>query len=151
MELSDNIEARTMWFFRIQIAMTCNQRLRITIMQILQQHPQRTFLCLSACVLWSLAVGSQAADIAHADTMAVVVLAMSTSHLLRSPMFNSPVGRNDIMIPATNPTKRTMIPVNVRHSNGTARPIGGAVHDDQCDNTHTLTAVAKQLHQLRQS
>ena len=48
-----------------------NQRLRITLMQILQQHPQRTLLCLSTCVLWSLAVGSQSADVTYADAVVV--------------------------------------------------------------------------------
>ena len=55
--------------------MTYNQRLRITIMQRRKQLPQSTFLSLSACVLGSLGVGSQAADVANADRMGVVVLA----------------------------------------------------------------------------
>ena len=39
----------------------------------LQQHPQCTLLCLSASILWCLAVSSQATDIAYTDTVTVVV------------------------------------------------------------------------------
>lgn len=107
-------------------------------MQILQQHPQRTLLSLSASVLWSLAIGSQAADIAHANAMVVVVLAVSTLHILWSPLLNSPVNRNDIMIPASVPTKRAMIPINVRHSKGTALAVSGAVHNNKSNFTHNF-------------
>ena len=107
------------------------QRLRISLKQILHQHPQRTLLSLSASVLWCLAVGSQSADIAHANTMTVMVLTVSTLHFFRSPLLNRPVSRYDVVIPAPVPSEGTMIPVNVRHADSTPRPVGGAMHNNQ--------------------
>ena len=137
-EFPNNIESRTTRLLRVQITMTHYQRLRITLMQILQQHPQRTLLFLSACVLWSLAVGSQAADVANANAMAVVVLAVSTHLLFRTASLNTSVRRNDVVVATALPTKGTMIPVNVRHSKGTARPIGGAMHNNKRNLSHNI-------------
>ena len=123
-EFPDNIEPWTARFLRIQITMTHYQRLRITLMQSLQQLPQRALLCLSTCVLWSLAVGSQTAAVANANAMAIVGLAVSTIHFLWASRFNSPINGNNIVVATPLPTKGTMIPVNVRHSKGTARLIG---------------------------
>ena len=123
-EFPNNIESRTTRLLRIQVTMTHYQRLRITLMQSLQQLPQRALLCLSTCVLWSLAVGSQTADIANANAIAVVILAVSTHLLFRTASLNTSVRRNDVVVATAVPTKGTMIPVNVRHSKGTARLIG---------------------------
>ena len=115
-------------------------------MQILQQLPQCTLLCLSASVLWCLAIGSQSADIAHPDAVLVVVLAVSTHHLLRSSLLNRPVCGNHIMIPAPLPAERAMIAVDVRHTNGTARPICGAMYDNKCNFSHTIQVLSHRLH-----
>ena len=82
-------------------------------MQILQQDPQRALLSFSACVLWSLAVGSEAADVAYADAVAVVVLTVSALHFLWSPWFNSSVNGNDVVVSAAEPTEGTVIAVDV--------------------------------------
>ena len=107
-----------------------NQRLRITLMQLLQQHPQRTLLCLSASVLWSLAVGSQTADIAYPDAVVVMVLAVGTLHLLRPSLLNRPVRRNDIVIPTSLLSEGTVVAVNVRHPQCAALLVGRAMHDN---------------------
>ena len=82
-------------------------------MQGFNNHSQRALLSFSACILWSLAVGSEAADIANANRVAIVVFAMSALHFLWSPRFDSSVCRNDIMIPAAEPTEGTVIAVDV--------------------------------------
>ena len=137
-ELPDNIEPRTARFHRIHITMPHYQRLRITLMQLLQQHSQCTLLCLSPSILWCLAIGSQAADIAYTDTVTVVVLAVGTHLLFRTASLNASVRRNHVMVTTAHPTEGTMITVNVRQTEGTARPIGGAVHDNQRNRPHTL-------------
>ena len=136
---------------RLQVTMTHNQRFRITLMQILQQLPQRTLLCLSTCVLWCLAVCSQSADIAYTDTVLVVVLAVSTYHLLRSPLLYRPVCGNHIVVSATLPAEGAMIAVNVRHADGTPRPISGAMHDNKCNFSHTIQVLSHRLHRFHRS
>ena len=113
-----------------------NQRLRITLMQIFQQYPQRTLLFLSACVLGCLAVGSQSADVAYPDAVVIVVLAVGTLHFLRPTHFNRPVRRNDIVIPTSLLSEGTVVAVNVRHSKGTALAVSGAVHNDKSNLSH---------------
>ena len=124
--------------------MTCNQRLRISLMQGFNNHSQRALLSLSASVLWSLAVGSEAADIANANRVAIVVFAMSALHFLWSPRFNCPVNGNDIMIPAAEPTEGTMVAVDVRHPQCAALLIGRAMHDNQRYFPHKLNFINHQ-------
>ena len=120
--------------------MTNNQRLRITLMQILQQHPQRTLLFLRACVLGSLAVGSQSADIAYANGVAIVVLAVGTLLSLGTSLFNRPVNWNDIVIPTSLPSEGTVVAVDVLHSEGTALAVSGAVHNNKSNLSHNINA-----------
>ena len=133
-----------MRFSRIQVTMTHNQRLRITGMQILQQTSQRTLLCLGSGVAGSLAVSSQSPYVSHPDGMPVMVLAVRPHHLLWPTRLNGAVRRNHVVVAASLPAERTMIAINVRHSQGTARPVGGAVHDNQGDRTHGLRTVVRQ-------
>ena len=93
--------------------MTYNQCLRITIMQRRKQLPQSTLLSLSACVLGSLGVGSQTADVANADRMGVVVLAMGAILGLRTGGLDGAVGGDDIVIAAAIPAEGTMVAVDV--------------------------------------
>ena len=59
-----------------------------------------------------------------------MVLAMRANHFLRPSGFDGPVSRNDVVVAATDPAKRAVVAVNVRHPEGTARLVGGAVYDD---------------------
>ena len=127
-----------MRFPRLQVTMTHNQRFRITGMQLLQQTSQRMLLCLRSGVAGRLAVSSQSPYVSHPDGMPVMVLAMCPHHLLWPTRLNGAVCRNHVVVAATLPTERTMIAINVRHSQGTARLVGGAVHDNQGDCTHGL-------------
>lgn len=131
--------------------MTHYQRLRISLMQILQQLPQCTLLCLCTCILWCLAVCSQSTDVAHANTVKVVVLAVSTHHLLRSSLLNCPVRGNHIMVSASLPAEGAMIAVDVRHPDGTARPICRAMHDNKCNFSHTIPILSHRLHRFHRS
>ena len=117
-------------------------------MQILQQLPQCTLLCLCTCILWCLAVCSQSTDVAHANTVIVVVLAVSTHHLLRSSLLNCPVRGNHIMVSASLPAEGAMIAVDVRHPDGTARPICRAMHDNKCNFSHTIPILSHRLHRF---
>ena len=125
-----------MRFPRLQVTMTHNQRFRITLMQILQQTSQRTFLCLRTGIAGSLAVSSKPSHVSHPDGMPVMVFAVRSHHLLRSARLNGAVRRNHIVVATAYPTQRTMIAVDVRHPQGTARPISGAMHDNQSNLPH---------------
>ena len=140
-----------MRFHGFQVTMTHNQRLRITLMQFTQQPSQRTLLRFRSGVAGSLAVSGQTTYISHPDGVSVMVLAMRPYPLLRSARFNRPVRRNHVVITATAPTQRPMIAVDVLQAEGTARPVGGAVHNNQCDSPHGFTSVVKQRHPLHQS
>ena len=133
---SDYIKPRTMRFPRIQVTMTHNQRFRITLMQILQQTSQRTLLCLRTGIAGSLAVSSKPTHVSHTDRVSVMVLAMRPHHLFRPSRLNGTIGRNNIVVAAPLPSQGTMIAVDVRHPQGTARPVGGTVHDNQSNLPH---------------
>lgn len=150
-KLRKYVKPRTMRFPRLQVTMTHNQRLRITFMQILQQTVQRTLLCLGSGVAGSLAVMGKPTHVSHPDRVPVMVFAMRPHHLFRPSHLNGTIGRNHIVVAAAYPSQRTMIAVDVRHPQGTARPIGGAVHDNQGDCSHGLRTVARQRHRQRQS
>ena len=138
--------------------MTHNQRFRITPMQILQQTSQRTLLCWGSGVAGSLDVSSQSTHVSHPDGVWVMVailqqgiIAMRPYHRLRPTLLNRSVRRNHIVIPAAIPLPRTMISVNVRQAEGTARSVGGAVHDNQSDSPHRFRTVGRQRHPLLRS
>lgn len=84
--------------------MTDNQSLRVTPMQLFQQHPQGTLLCFRPCVARRLAVSSQTADITYPDRMPVMVSAVSAHHILSPTLLNGAVSRNHIMIATTPPS-----------------------------------------------
>ena len=113
------------------------QRFRITFMQFTKQPFQRTFLCFRSGVARSLAVSGKSSYIRHTDGMAVMVLAMRSDLRLWSPTLDGTVSRNHIVIPTASPTERTMVAVNVRHSQCAARLIGGAMHNNQGNRSHT--------------
>ena len=127
-----------MRFHRLQVTMTHNQRLRITLMQILQQTSQRTLLRIGSGVAGSLAVMVKSPHVSHPDRVSVMVFAMRPHHLFRPTRLNGAVGRNHIVVAAAYPSQRTMIAVDVRHPEGTARRVGGTVHNNQGDSTHSL-------------
>ena len=127
-----------MRLLRIQDTMTYNQRLRITLMQIYQQTSQRTLLCWGSGIARSLAVSGKPTHISHPNGVPVMVLAMRPHHLLRPARFNGPIRRNHVVVATANPAQVTVPPVDVRHSKGTARLVGGAVHNNQRDRSHSL-------------
>ena len=125
-----------MRFPRFQVTMTHNQRFRITLMQILQQTSQRTLLCLGSGVAGSLAVMGKSTHVSHPDRVPVMVFAVRPHPLLRPTHLNGTIGRNHIVVAAAYPSQRTMIAVDVRHPQGTARPVCGAMHDNQSNLPH---------------
>ena len=135
--LTDYIKPRTVRFPRLQVTMTHNQRFRITLMQIFQQTSQRTLLRIGSGVAGSLAVMGKSTHVSHPDRVSVMVFAMRPHHLFRPPRLNGAVGRNHIVVAAAYPSQRTMIAVDVRHPQGTARPVGGAA-EGQPQRSRTL-------------
>ena len=107
-------------------------------MQFTKQPFQRTLLNLRSGVARSLAVGGKSSYIRHTDGMAVMVLAMRSNLRLWSPTLDGAVSRNHIVIPTASPTERTVVAVNVRHSQCAARTVGGAMHDNQSDRSHKM-------------
>ena len=73
------------------------------------------------------------------DRMAVMVLAMRSDALFRSSTLDGTVSRNHIVIPTASPTERTVVAVNIRHSQCAARLIGGAMHNNQSYSSHKST------------
>lgn len=122
--------------------MSKNQSLRVTAVQFRKQPLQRILLRRSACVHGSLAVSSQPSDITHPDRMNVMVSAVRADNSLRPSNLDSAVSRNHIVITATLPSQAAMIAVDVRHPQGTARLVGGAVHDNQSNGSHCQSETA---------
>ena len=131
---ADHIEART-GFARIQISMAHNKGLGISLMKLFEQTKQGDTLGFRAGI-GRLTFGGQASDVAYSNGVPVMALAVSPGHFFGSAGFDSPVRRDDVVIAASYPTERTMIAVNVCHPKGTARLVGGAVHDNQRDGSH---------------
>ena len=130
---------------RLQVTMTHNQRFWITLMQILQQTSQRTLLRWCSGVAGSLAVTGKSTHVSHPDRVPVMVLAVRPHHPLWPTRLNGAVRRNHIVVAAPLPSQRTMIAVDVRHPQGTARPVGGAVHDNQSNLPHRNSFINPQM------
>ena len=113
-----------MRFLWIKVRVSYYQRFRITLMQFTKQPYQRTLLCFRPCVARSLAIAGKSSYIRYTNRMAVMISTMRSNALLRSSSLDDPVGRNHIVIPTASPTERTMIAVNIRHSQCAARLIG---------------------------
>lgn len=89
-----------------------------------------------------IAQGIQPADVAHANRVAVVPTAVG-AHLGESPPFlHRAIRGNHEMITTALPAQRAMIAVNVPQAEGTARPVGGAVHDNQRNVSHNTLPAA---------
>ena len=126
-------------FPRIQIPMPYNQGTRIFPVQRLQQLAQGNPLGIRPGV-FRFPIGRQPADIAHPDAVTVMILAMRPYFGFVPSLFDGSVRRNHVVIPAALPAQRTVIAVDVRQAQGTARLVGGAVHDDQRDGSHKAPA-----------
>lgn len=144
-------ESRTVRFLRIQVTMSHYQSLGIAFKQLIQQFPQRHFLSLRPGVARRLAIPCQSAHVCHTNGVTVMMPAVSTYSRLRSSHLHTSVHRNDIMITTSLPSHRAMPAVYIRHAKGTARPVGGAVHDNQSDLTHTFRTIVRQRHPLHLS
>lgn len=125
------IKPRTTWFVWIKVRVSHYQRFRITFMQFTKQPFQRTLLRFRSCVARGLAVSGKSSYICHTDGMAVMILAMRSNLRLWSSTLNGTVNRNHIVIPTASPTERTVVAVNIRHSQCATRLIGGAMHNNQ--------------------
>ena len=132
----DHIKSRAVGFPRIQVRMPYDQRSRVTNVQICQQLSQSHFLSLCTCILRSLPFCGQASDVTDPDRVGVVSSAVRSNPFLRPPHLNRAIGRNHIMVATAFPTQRTVITINIHHPEGTARPIGRAMHNDQRDLPH---------------
>ena len=60
------IKARTTGLFRVEVGDTCNQRSRITLMQVIEQLSQRRLLRIGIGVAGCLAVTGKPSHILHA-------------------------------------------------------------------------------------
>ncbi len=110
-------------------------------MQLTEQLSQCRLLRIGTGVAGSLAVTGKPSHICHVDGVTVMVSAMRPCHLFRSSNLDGPVRGNDIVVSATCPTVGTVVAVDVRHAEGTARPVGVAVHDDQRNCPHKLPPI----------
>ena len=135
--LPHHIKPWTTGFVWIKVRVSHYQRFRITFMQFTKQPFQRTLLCIRSGVAKSLSVSGKSSYICHTDGMAVMILAMRSNLRLRSSTFDGTVSRNHIVIPTASPTERTVIAVNIRHSQCAVRLIGGAMHNNQGNRSHT--------------
>ena len=132
----DYIKSRAVGFPRIQVRMPYDQRSRVTNVQICQQLSQSHLLSLCTCILWSLPCCGQASDVTDPDGVGVVSSAVCSYPFLRPPHLNRAIGRNHIMVATAFPAQRSVVAIYIRHSEGTARPIGRAMHNDQRDLSH---------------
>ena len=123
-------------FLRIQVMMAYNQCLGITLMQLFNQFSQRSLLCFRSGVFRRCSAIIQSAYVAYTYTVAVVVLAMCSNQLFRASGFYRSVCRNHIVVTTALPAQSTMVAVNVLRSQGTARLVGRAVHDNQRNRSH---------------
>ena len=126
---------------RFQVPMPYNQGLRVSTMQVFEQTAQGMTLGFCPGVGWLTILG-KSADITHPNGVPVMILAMCPYHFFRSARFNRSICGNHIVIATTYLTKRTVVAINVCHSEGTARFVGGAVHDNQRDSSHKLLPSA---------
>lgn len=138
MVLLHHIKPRTTGFVWIKVRVSHYQRFRITLMQFTKQPFQRTLLCFRSGVARSLAVSGKSSYIRHTDGMAVMVLAMRSDLRLWSPTLDGTVSRNHIVIPTASPTERTVVAVNIRHSQCATRTVCGAMHDNQSNCSHRM-------------
>lgn len=137
MVLPHYIKPRTKGFVWIKVRVSHYQRFRITFMQFTKQPFQRTLLCFRFGVVRSLAVSGKSSYICHTNRMAVMVLAMRSNLHLWLSTLDGTVNMNHIVIPTASPTERAVIAVNIRHSPCAARLIGGAMHNNQGNRSHT--------------
>lgn len=140
----DHIKSRAVGFPRIQIRMPYDQRSRVTNVKICQQLSQSHFLRLRACILRSLPVCSQTTDVTDSNRVRIVSSAMCAYRLLRPARLNRSVSRNHIVVATAFPAQRTVITIHIHHPEGTARPIGRAMHNDQryCPHDHNRLETA---------
>ena len=71
-----------------------------------------------------------------------MTFAMRPDHFFGSARFEDAVCGNHIMVAAAHPAERSVVAVDVRCPQGTARLVGRAVHDNQCDGSHKLLPSA---------
>ena len=146
MVLPHHIKPWTTGLVWVKVGVSHYQRFRITLMQFTKQPFQRTLLCFRPCVARSLAIAGKSSYIRYTNRMAVMISTMRSNALLRSSSLDDPVGRNHIVIPTASPTERTMIAVNIRHSQCAARLIGGAMHNNQSYSSHKSTIRVASWH-----
>lgn len=140
---TDDIETRAS-LSRLQIPMSYNQGLGILPAQPAEEYSQSRALRFDTGIC-RLPVGVESANVTNPDGVPVVVLAMRPNHFVRSSRFDAAVRGNHVVVSTAYPAERTMIAVDVRHPQGTARLVGGAVYDDKSNGTHRLKADWKPL------
>lgn len=138
MVLPHHIKPWTTGLVLVKVGVSHYQRFRITLMQFTKQPFQRTLLCFRSGVARSLAVSGKSSYIRHTDGMAVMVLAMRSNLRLWSSTLNGTVNRNHIVIPTSTSTERTVVAVNICHSQCATRTVGGAMHDNQSNCSHRM-------------
>ena len=126
---------------RFQVPMSHNQGIGISPVKLLQQLAQGSPLGIRPGVS-RFSVYRQAADVTDSNRMTVMVLAMRSDFDFIPTRFDGSVCRNHIVIPTTFPSQRAMITVDVREAEGTARLVGGTVHDNQGNGSHRLLPSA---------
>lgn len=132
--LRGSVEARA-GLHGIENVVTHDQGLGKLSMKLFEQLAHRKLLGLGAGV-GRATFGVQAAFVADANRVAVVVLAMGTNHIVRATVFNGAVAANHLVVAATFPTVGAMPAVDVLNRALLPRTHCGAVDDDKCDNSH---------------
>ena len=130
-------KARTVGLAGIHVLVTHHPGLGIAGAELADEKGEGAALGGRAGVGGCMAVGGEAADVAHTDGMPVVAAAMGTGLLFGTGGLDGAVGGNHVVVAAAVPSVLgAMDAVDVGHAEGTARLVGRAVHDDVGDCSH---------------
>lgn len=115
--------------------MSVNSGVRVLPSEGLDECPERVFLCRGAGVIRAT-VGGEAPDVADADGVGVVALAVGSDHLGRAALLDGPVKPDDVMV-ANHLEAPVFVPaVDVGSGEVLALGSGGTVDDEFGDLSH---------------
>ena len=104
--------------------------------QLFEEVEHCLLLLGCASVLWCLVVRSKTTDIADADAVGVVPLAVCASQLYRATFVDSAVEVDDVVVTDLGEATLTMPAVDVSDGERLAFGCGGAMDDDGVNLSH---------------
>lgn len=129
-----DIEAGT-GLLGIEVVVTDDQCVRVGFVELDEEGTKAGTLLVIACV-GRLALGIETANVADADGVAVVALAVGANEFLGTTDLYLAIGGDDVVVAAAVPAKGTVVAVDVGASQLGVGGVGGAVDDDECYGTH---------------